>query len=635
MCGIAGYFSRQAASEAAVTGVLQPMARAMLHRGPDSEGYWVDTSGRLGLAHRRLSIQDLSPLGHQPMASPSARYTMVFNGEVYNFNHLRAELLELGFSFKGHSDTEVMLAAFEAWGIEQALPRFSGMFAIAVHDADLNRLVLARDRLGEKPLYFGWQGEAFLFGSELKALSRHPAWNATVSREALALYLRHNFVPAPYSIFEGIQKLLPGHYLALDFTSGRTEQHAYWSQLERFLAAPDSPCRDATEVSEQLDVLLRQSIRDQLVSDVPVGAFLSGGVDSSTIVALMQELSSQPVKTFTIGFNQPGYNEAEFAKAVAAHLGTDHTEMYLSPEEVLEAIPQLPAIYDEPFADSSQVPTYLVARLARQRVTVALSGDGGDELFGGYSRYPQVLSGWRNQRAPLKGRVAGALARPAGALLGGVIPGLAERLERRAAGWSARTLQDYYREYIAYWNCPSVLLGEVGDPRYALHDGHAASMAGEGSLRDLMYLDAACYMPDDILVKVDRAAMAVSLETRVPLLDHRIVEFAASLPEKFLIGPDGAKQPLRSLLYRHVPRSLIDRPKQGFAVPIATWLRRELHNWAADLLLDATRVGRWFDADVVSRLWNEHQRGEDWSFQLWGLLMFLEWERHFSGGRRA
>ncbi|MGP4843263.1 asparagine synthase (glutamine-hydrolyzing) [Marinobacter sp. 1Y8] len=637
MCGIAGFLTPD--SVEGPEPLLRKMGNSIAHRGPDADGVWFDDAHGLGLVHRRLAIQDLSPAGAQPMVSPSGRYIIVFNGEVYNFKTLGKELLGHGFSFKGHSDTEVMLAAIEQWGIESAIPRFYGMFAFALVDREKKTLYLARDRMGEKPLYYGWQSRTLLFGSELKALRVHPSFSGELDRNALPLLLRHNFIPAPHTIFKGIFKVRPGHLVEINYGGAGPGEiisdTAFWdmSAINERVAPPES--REAA--ANKLEDILGNVIQEQMISDVPLGAFLSGGIDSSTIVALMQTRASRPVKTFTIGFNEPGFNEAEHAAAVAAHLGTEHHELYVTEQDALNVVPDLPATYDEPFADSSQLPTMLVSRMTREHVTVSLSGDGGDELFCGYGRYNSMMAGWQGRHSAtsrLRGFVSKLPTRATANLIRCAVPGqrsrsltaIEDRLIADRASSRARDLSAFYRSRISYWPDPSVVLKDSSEPVYGLNTGLPETIADD-SLKTLMWRDLNWYLPDDILVKVDRAAMACSLETRVPLLDERVVRYALSLPVSLNMENGVGKQVLRQVLYRHVPKALIDRPKAGFAVPVGAWLRSTLRDWA-EALLDERRLdqqGLW-NTGIIRSYWHEHLSGrEDFSFQLWGILMFQSW----------
>jgi len=648
MCGIAGFLDLSGRTEASrLQDIARCMAETIVHRGPDDEGVWIDPDVGIGLGHRRLSIIDVSPLGHQPMHSDGGRYVIVFNGEIYNFRALRGELEASGQGFRGHSDTEVMLAAIARWGLPRALQRFNGMFAFALWDRQERLLHLVRDRLGEKPLYYGWVGRTFLFGSELKALRAHPAFRPQVDRDALALYVRHTCVPAPHSIYQGIRKLPPATSLTLSPTAvGSTPAPIpYWSvreAAERGLAK--SFTGSPSEARTQLDELLRDAVRLRLEADVPLGAFLSGGVDSSTVVALMQAQCDRPIQTFTVGFHEAAFNEAEHAKAVAHHLGTDHTELYVTPEEAMAVIPRLPTLYDEPFSDASQIPTFLISELARRSVKVSLSGDGGDELFGGYVRHAWSQRLWKGVQwlpKPVRRAVAGALSFPApetwDTLYQPFARLLPRSLQQRSPGYNAHKLarvlmvdrpDALYLSLVSYWHDPGDLVLGVTEPLTAVTD-RAQHPALPDPARQMMYLDAVSYLPDDILAKVDRASMGVSLEARVPLLDHRIVEFAWHLPLAFNIRDGQSKWLLRQVLYQYVPPSLIDRPKSGFGVPIGAWLRGPLREWAEDLLTEKTlRQEGFFNPLPIRQKWSEHLAGRrNWQYHLWVVLMFQAWLR--------
>jgi asparagine synthase (glutamine-hydrolysing) len=620
------------------------MANAITYRGPDDHGVWIDENREVSLAHRRLSILDLSPAGHQPMHSSSGRYVIAFNGEIYN--HLEIRNLLTNANWRGHSDTETLLAAFEEWGIEVTLKKTIGMFAIALWDLQTRQLTLARDRLGEKPIYYGWQGcgerASFIFGSELKALKAHPSFTANIDRDALCLLMRHNYIPAPYSIYNGIYKLQPAAFLTVSLERREPVIQTYWSLADvavtgngnRFTSSPQ-------QAIDELDVLLKAAVRQQMVADVPLGAFLSGGIDSSTVVALMQAQSARPVKTFTIGFNEAGYNEAVHAKAVAGHLGTEHTELYVTPQQALDVIPKLPKLYCEPFSDSSQIPTFLVSQLACQKVTVSLSGDAGDELFAGYNRYVLAQNLWgKVSRVPLGMRTLAAAG------ISGLSPtawnqfleplqpfapkslrqaNVGDKLHKGAGVLSAKTIDELYLGLVTHWQPEGLVLGG-NEPKTYLR-GNSLQLNGLDDVQRMMALDAMTYLPDDILCKVDRASMAVSLESRVPFLDHRVVEFAWRIPQSLKMRDGVGKWILRQVLYRYVPKDLIDRPKMGFGVPIDSWLRGPLKDWAEELL-DEGRLRRegYFNPMPIRKKWAEHLSGKrNWQYHLWDVLMFQSW----------
>jgi asparagine synthase (glutamine-hydrolysing) len=646
MCGLAGYLDATGgvSTQAGIL-LLGRMASTLAHRGPDDAGAWAH--GPVALAHRRLSILDLSPAGHQPMHSATGRYVLVFNGEIYNQLDLRAQLVSAGAApaWRGHSDTETVLAAINAWGMEGALQRFVGMFAFALWDREESRLMLARDRIGEKPLYYGWQGKTFLFGSELKALAAHPAWAPEVNREALTLFMHYGYVPEPWSIYRGIRKLLPGCWMELrpNETAGRMpEPRPYWSAQSTVKEGPKSRITEPAAALSELERRLGRAISRQCIADVPLGAFLSGGVDSSTVVALMQAQSSRPVRTFTIGFHEAGYNEAEHAKAVARHLGTDHTELYVTAEEALAVIPHLPELYDEPFADSSQIPTHLVARLARQHVTVALSGDGGDELFGGYKRYV-----WGREIWGLLKLLPVSLRRAAARIIAGIptqqwnslfnVTGFflprrmrvdrpGDRLHKLAALLDVASSDALYQSLLSQpLDSAALVIG--GSEPITWADGQLDGATQSDFTERMMFRDLVGYLPGDILTKVDRAAMGVSLETRIPLLDHEVVEFAWRVPPSMKIRDGQGKWLLRQLLYKYVPRALIERPKKGFSIPLDRWLRGPLREWA-EFLLDAKRLRgeAYLNPAPIRKKWEEHlSGGRNWHCWLWGVLMFQAW----------
>lgn len=618
------------------------MATAIAHRGPDGDGAWTDQGAGVALAHRRLSVVDLSAAGNQPMVSARGRFVLAYNGEIYNHLDLRRELESSSAApaWHGHSDTETLLAVIEAWGIEATLKRSVGMFAFALWDREARSLVLARDRAGEKPLYYGWQGDVFLFGSELKALRAHPAFNAAVDRGALALLLRHNYIPAPYSIHQGIFKLPPGTWLQMAQGQREARPQAYWSLAEVAERGMANPFAGSDgEAVDELARLMGKAVAGQQVADVPLGALLSGGIDSSLITSLMQAQSTRRVRTFTIGFDEKAYDEATHAHAVAAHLGTEHTELRLSADDALGLIPQLPSMYDEPFADSSQLPTHLVMKLARQHVTVALSGDAGDEFFGGYNRYflgPKTWGriGW--MPAPMRHALGTAmtavpahtvnhLAAPLARRLGIAQPGdKAHKLGRRLR--QVESIDDLYVSLVTEWpDAAAMVVGGNIPPN--LLDTREQWPRLQDPVARMMALDGLTYLPDDILTKVDRASMAVSLETRAPFLDRDVMEFAWRLPMHMKLRDGKGKWILRQLLDRHVPRALIDRPKMGFGIPLDQWLRGPLKEWAGDLLSeDRLRREGYLRPEAITRTWQAHLAGNgSFGYRLWSVLMFQAW----------
>lgn len=655
MCGLSGFISPSPIESDLAFGIASKMADAIVHRGPDASGIWSDTVNGVYFVHRRLAVQDLTSAGHQPMVSVSQRFVIVFNGEIYNHLAIR-KLLEKSCTLEsrvwtGHSDTETLLTAIENWGLEKTLRECIGMFALALWDRETRVLSLARDRMGEKPLYYGWQGSGtkriFLFGSELKALRAHPDFRAEIDRDAIALQARHNYIPAPYTIYRGIRKLAPGHVLELPFDDGVAFQdeappsRAYWSLDEALKVGRDNLFSgNDTEAIDSLDLLLRDAIGQQMLADVPLGAFLSGGIDSSTVVGIMQSLSARPVKTFTIGFDEAGMNEAVFAKEVSRSLRTDHTELYVTSQMAMDVIPQLADLYDEPFSDSSQIPTYLVSKLAKQHVTVSLSGDAGDELFCGYSRYKTAAKLWEYlERVPRPIRVstAGAIrslsvetwskiGSPIGRLLKSAPGNIGDRAYKFAELLTESDRSHVYRRLISHWTEPDQL---VLGARESVNYFSATSPADAASsfYDQMMTADMHTYLPDDILTKVDRAAMGVSLETRVPFLDHRVVELAARMPLHMKLRDGQGKWILRQVLYRYVPKDLIERPKMGFGVPIDAWLRGPLRGWAEDLL-DERRLREegFFNPEAVRVKWDEHCSGRrNWQYHLWDILMFQAW----------
>lgn len=648
MCGITGYWS---SARAASSGLAATMAQRIRHRGPDDVGTWLDEAAELALAHCRLSIIDLSPAGFQPMVSPCGRYVLCFNGEIYNHAELRSELESGGaaFDWRGHSDSETLLAALRHWGVSGALPRLNGMFAFALWDRGERVLYLARDRMGEKPLYYGRSGASFLFGSELKALAVHPDWRGEIDRDALALYLRHNYVPSPWSIYRGIRKLPAAHYVAVrDGGCMVGDPVCYWNLADVAAHGVAHAGGDAMELTDELEALLKEAVGLRMVADVPLGAFLSGGYDSTTVAALMQAQSTQPVKTFSIGFNETGYNEAQHAKAVAAHLGTEHTELYVTPEEAMAVVPKLPEMYDEPFGDSSQIPTFLVSHLARKHVTVALSGDGGDELFCGYNRYVlghRVWSKLRTLPPSLRRLLAQIFANAPGHALDNLqrwlpsrlqVPSMVDRLPKLAEVLVHRDGPEFYRQLVSHWKQPDRIVLGAYEPDTLLSRTELLPPL-PGLLEQMMYLDMATYLPDDILTKVDRASMAVSLEARVPLLDHRVVEFAWRVPTALKVRKGQSKWLLRHVLYRYVPERLMNRPKMGFGIPIEHWLRGPLRDWAEDLLDERRLIEDGiFNPKPIRSMWHRHLGREvSEQFRLWDVLMFQAWQQQAKQTRAA
>lgn len=642
MCGIAGLLGVQGVSAQELDSVALEMSNTLTHRGPDDQGVWSDEITGIALGHRRLSVIDLSQHGHQPMHSTCDRFVTVYNGEIYNYRELSKTLQKLGHTFRGHCDTEVLLAAIVEWGVEKAIQHFNGMFAIAVWDKQERSLYLARDRMGEKPLYYGWSGNAFLFGSELKALRAYKNFHPVINREALTLYFRYKYVPCPYSIYEGIHKLPPGSILTISSKNkgNLANPVPYWS-LKQIVEKGISYQKSFGEIEliEHFEQVLGDAIEMRMVSDVPLGAFLSGGIDSSTVVALMQSRSNRPVATFSIGFNEATYDEAQYAKAVASHLGTEHTELYVTAKQAMDVIPNLPQMYDEPFADSSQIPTHLVANLARKHVTVALSGDGGDELFAGYWRHFMAMRIWNNTRLfPkfMRQLSSSTMTSVSPAAWDSVRQGidwllpkrlrnfpLGDRMYKLAGMINTESKNDLYRELVSDWDDCAQLVINGSEP-----ENHMKHKLVTNDFRtDMMYFDSMSYLPDDILAKVDRATMAVSLEARVPYLDPNVIEFAWRVPLEMKIRNGQGKWLLRKLLSRYVPEALFNRPKMGFGVPIDSWLRGTLCEWANDLL-DRRKLDEQglIDSDMVSRIWQEHLSGRrNWQTHLWDVLMLQSW----------
>ncbi|MBF0529813.1 MAG: asparagine synthase (glutamine-hydrolyzing) [Deltaproteobacteria bacterium] len=656
MCGIVGGLGSNVSWPSLKIG-LPTMTNTLRHRGPDHGDVWFAAEDGVALGHQRLAIVDLSPAGHQPMFSACGRYVLVFNGEIYNHLELRRKLeadwlsssVDLqgtvkSNSWRGHSDTETLLAGFVHWGVKKTLQQSIGMFALGLWDRQTRSLTIARDRFGEKPLYYGWQGNAFLFGSELKALKAYPDFQAEIDRRTLCLFLRHSYIPAPYTIYQGIHKLMPGSYLTLKQGEREWRMEYYWSFSEAIAAGLANPFAGTDdEAVAELEVRLKKAVLGQMMADVPLGAFLSGGVDSSTIVALMQAQSTRPIKTFSIGFHEGIYNEAGYAKAVARHLGTEHTELYVTPRQAMDVIPHLPELYDEPFADASQIPTFLVAQLTRQHVIVALSGDAGDELFGGYDRYARCEKLWRQIS-----RVPRPLWECARRTINGVSPAkwnsllslmlkiaptksnltnIGHKLHKLAAGTAVRNEPEgLFLQFVSHtWDDDQIVIDGF-EPATILR-GLPSGLKTKTFYENMMALDTLTYLPDDILVKLDRAGMGVSLESRVPLLDHRLVEYAWRLPLSMKVRNGVTKWALRQVLYKYVPLNLIERPKMGFGVPIDSWLRGPLREWAEDLL-NESRLQRegFFHSAPIRRKWVEHLSGQgNWQYHLWDILMFQQW----------
>lgn len=633
MCGIAGYFSFKSINSDQLRNIAKNMTDLISHRGPDDSGIWIDESLGLALGHRRLSIIDLSPAGHQPMFSDSKRFVMVFNGEIYNFKSLKDELEDIRkFKWKGSSDTEVMLNAFEVFGVEQTLNKISGMFAFALCDLKERKLILARDRVGEKPLYFGFTKSGMYFGSELKARKAVPDIENEINIESLQKYLKYGYIFGENAIFKDTFKVKPASYIEIDLNNkSRQElvQKQYWKAEDFYKNNLNLSYSDAII---SLENILKEVVSETMISDVPLGSFLSGGIDSSLVTALMQSQSASKVKTFSIGFDNPKFNEAEHAKRVARHLGTDHTELYVTEKDALNVIPNLAKIYDEPFSDSSQIPTYLVCKLARKNVTVALSGDGGDELFAGYTRYNQANKLYGYKKYIPQG-LAKLLNHSLASLPVGLknleIAGIGSKISLAQKAFNVLSSDDsrIYDRLISVWKDSHKLLKNSVEGSNILSD---YALAESDKIQAMQYADFMTYLPDDIMVKVDRASMASSLETRAPLLDHRVVEFASSIPTSFKMNSSNQKIILKDLLYKYVPREIIDRPKMGFGVPLDSWLRGELKEWADDLLSDTSlNKHSLFNNDVIRNIYSEHISGENEGYRLWNVLMFQAWYREY------
>ena len=646
MCGINGFYSKSLSN---FDDVIVKMNSAISHRGPDTNGAWSDKNLGIVLGHQRLSIIDVSSSGNQPMQSSSGRYILTYNGEIYNYLKIRKELEmnNVNIKWKGNSDTEILLESIDFWGIEITLQKIQGMFAFGIWDQKMRRLILARDRIGEKPLYYGWQGEGnnrvFLFGSELKALKVHPEFNGQINRDAIALQLRHNCIPAPYTIYKDIYKLLPGNYLELKHNDLKKEllsyPKKYWSLTSSLMYGNKNQLKfNEDEIQKDLEENLKISIKKQMISDVPIGAFLSGGVDSSTVVALMQSQSHQPVKTFTVGFNEKEYNEAKFAKKIAKHLGTNHTELYVSPKAAMEVIPKISTIYDEPFSDSSQIPTFLVSQLTKQHVKVAISGDGGDELFCGYNRYKmseKFSSIFRFMPFSLRKTLASTIQSISPHNLDKIsrfIPILdqptnfGDKIHKGADVLNTKNFSDIYYTLCSHWKNPTEIVLNSKGPGTLLTK-FKPNINYLNTQQQMMALDFLTYLPDDILVKVDRAAMASSLETRVPFLDHNLIEYVFKIPHSLKFRNGHGKWILKKILNQYVPKSLTQRPKVGFEIPLGSWLRGPLRDWAENLL-NEKRLNQenFFNTKLVRDKWLEHLNGKkNWQYHLWDILMFQAW----------
>jgi asparagine synthase (glutamine-hydrolysing) len=643
MCGISGIWERNGCSLQDLKRRASAMTQTLSHRGPDDSGVWLSEQASIAFGQRRLAIIDLSPMGHQPMVSANGQYTITFNGEIYNFRELRADLERCGVRFRGHSDTEVIVEGFAQWGVKSTITRLNGMFAIAAWDAGERQLFLARDRMGEKPLYWAIFGGRVLFGSELKALRAHPGWKPSLNRGAIAAFLRHGYVPGPFTIYQDVYKVPPAGFVKIA-SGGGPDVGAYWDLAGVVSQGQRNTLRaDEEGLVDELEVLLHDAVSRRMIADVPLGAFLSGGYDSSTVVALMQNASRRPVRTFTISFENPAFDEAKHAEAVARHLGTDHTTFPVSGADALDVVPKLAEMYDEPFADPSQIPTHIVSAMTRRRVTVALSGDGGDELFSGYDRYQRTENVWRpGAKMPLAIRhLASSSIRvvPPGAfnsIARGVpylrrVSRVGQRAHRLAQILSESSIDSLYYNSISHHQNPEALVKGSQELRTACW-GQDLKVLLPDPVDRMRYLDMCTYLPDDVLTKVDRASMAVALEVRVPFLDHRVVEWVWKLPSFQNARARRPKHLLRRVLARHVPDRLVERPKMGFGVPLADWLRGPLRNWAEDLMnegcLSADDI---FDVDAIRTLWAEFLSGDnERCFLIWNILMFQAWHRRWN-----
>jgi asparagine synthase (glutamine-hydrolysing) len=646
MCGINGFYSK---SSSTFNNVIIKMNSAISHRGPDTNGSWMDKDSGIVLGHQRLSIIDLSTTGNQPMRSNSERFILTYNGEIYNHLEIRKELEKINsnVNWRGNSDTETLLEAIDFWGIDITLNKIDGMFAFVIWDKKNRCLILARDRIGEKPLYYGYQGEGdekvFLFGSELKALKVHPQFKGEINRDAIALQLRHNCIPAPYSIYRDIYKLLPGNYLKFKESDLKKNlipaSKIYWSLVETAIYGNNNQLQNSEkDIKEELEKQLKLSVKKQMISDVPLGAFLSGGIDSSTIVSLMQSQSIKPIKTFTIGFEESEYSEAKYAKKIAKHIGTHHTELYISSKKAMDVIPKLPTVYDEPFSDSSQIPTFLVSQLSKEHVKVALSGDGGDELFCGYNRYlvGKKLSAILNLiPLTLRKSVSSSIkliSEENWTKISKFLPVLnkysnfGDKVYKGTNALEAKTIYDMYYSLCSHWKNPTEAVLNSIEPGTLLTE-FKPKLDDLNDQQQMMVLDLLTYLPNDILVKIDRAAMASSLETRAPFLDHKLIEYVWKVPHSLKFKNNQGKWILRKILAKYVPKNLIERPKMGFGVPIDMWLRGPLKDWAENLLSEKRlKQEGYFDSKLIRMKWEEHLSGNrNWQSDLWNILMFQAW----------
>ena len=640
MCGIIGVWGKSAPDAT----IVKKMANQLDHRGPDNSGLWIDASDGIALAHQRLAILDLSPAGEQPMISSCGRFILTYNGEIYNHMDLRQELEKQNASvlWKGHSDTETLLNALSHWGVENTLKKINGMFAFAFWDKKKQQLFIARDRMGEKPIYYGQSKNTFFFSSELKALTCHPDWQGEIDRNTLSLYLKYNYVPSPLSIYTNIKKLPPAKFVIIENDGQNvSDPFSYWDLTQIAEGGVNAYHYSFEEACDELENLLRNAIKIRMSADVPLGAFLSGGIDSTTVVAMMQAQSSRPIKTFSIGFRYDTHNEAHYAKTLAKYLGTDHNELYVSQQDALSVIPKLPYIYDEPFSDPSQIPTFLVSQLAKQHVTVSLSGDGGDELFCGYNRYNMGYHVWQKLRAfppSIRQMVAWLITQPVAYLLDLVqkcipkryqVSNLPDLLLKLSLVLKCEGDDAFYNTLVSNHSySEAIVIGNIETKN--LHS-NGENIPNFLDIREkMMFLDMISYLPDGILTKVDRASMAVSLEARVPLLDHRLVEFAWRIPMKFKSNSGTGKLLLRHVLDRYVPRQLMERPKMGFGIPIEQWLRGSLRDWGEELLKEKRlKEEGFFNTQIVRKMWEGHQRGlRRWHYSLWSILMFQAWLRN-------